>query len=120
MARYARFFTVAALVLLSAAGPVRAEDLSIEAYFDVTLARLELAATRWEQTRSGPTEEEMEALFAQHGTTTEAYHAYAGEHRQEVEGYLEANPEAREAVDALSARIQTAIDQASTEPTEEQ
>lgn len=119
MARYSRFFTVAALVLL-AAGPVRAEDLSTEAYFDVTLARLELAATRWEQARSGPAEEEMEALFAQHGTTTAAYHAYAGKHRQEVEGYLEANPDVRTAIDALQARIETAIDQASTEPTEGQ
>ena len=120
MSRYARIFTVAALVLFAAVGPVRAEDLSIETYFDVTLARLDLAAARWEQTRSGPTEEEMEGLFAQHGTTTEAYHAYAGEHRDEVEGYLEANPEVQDAVDALSARIRTAIDQASTEPTEEQ
>ena len=119
MARYALFFSVA-LVLLAAVGPVRAEALSIESYFDVTLARLELAAARWEQTRSGPTEEEMEALFAQHGTTTEAYHAYAGEHRDEVEGFLEANPELQAAVEALSARIRTAIDHASTEPTEEQ
>ena len=119
MARYALVFTVA-LVLLAAVGPVRAEDLSIETYFDITLARLELAAARWEQTQSGPTEEEMEALFAQHGTTTEAYHAYAGKHPDEVESFLEANPEWQAAVDALKARIRTAIDQASTEPTEEQ
>lgn len=120
MARYARHFIVAVLVLLAAAGPARAEDLSIEAYFDTTLARLELAATRWEQTGSGPTEEDMEALFAQHGTTTEAYHAYAGKHREEVQGYLEARPEVQQAIDALSARIRAAIDQASTEPTEGQ
>jgi hypothetical protein len=51
-----------------------------------------------------------------HDTTTEAY-AYAREHRQQVEGYLEANPEVQI---ALSVRIQSAIDQASTEPKEEQ
>lgn len=108
-------FPVLVLLLLLSPGVMKmagAEPLTLESYFEVTLARLDLVVGTWEQTGHGPGEEEEAVLFQQHGITTEAFYGFAGEHREEIAAYLEGHPDVQQAIDDLSARIQQLVAQA--------
>lgn len=114
MKRHYTFPALVLLVLLSpgAVGTAGAETLTLESYFEVALARLDLVVGTWEQTGHGPGEEEEAALFQQHGITPEAFYGFAGEHREEIAAYLEGHPDLQQAIDDLSARIQQLVAQA--------
>lgn len=110
-----RFFStlrpwIAASMLL-AAWPAAADDLTVERYVDVTIARLELAETTWTEEDRSPTQAEEDELFEIFATTAEAYLAFPAKHREAIEDYLEANPDLRDAIQTLSDLISQRIEQ---------
>ena len=102
-----RGLLIAALLLLSpAAGHA---ELSVASYVEVTIARLDLAATAWRDTGQPPPAEELDELYQSHGIDREAYLCFAGEKSREIEAYLEEHPELRDTIDSLSAEIRREI-----------
>jgi hypothetical protein len=89
----------------------RAADLTIAAYIELSLARLQLAKDTWEREQQAPSVDAEEALYQQYGITVVAYYAFAGAHRQEIEGYLAAHPEVQVQIDSLSERLHELIEQ---------
>jgi hypothetical protein len=88
-----------------------ATDLTVAAYIELSLARLQLAKDTWEREQQAPSGDAEEALYQQYGTTVMAYYAFAGAHRQEIEGYLGAHPEMQAQIDSLSERLHELIEQ---------
>jgi len=106
----------AAVLLGALALPAGAAELTLDLYFDVTVARLELIATSWETT-GAPLDEQQEAdLYVSHGTTSEDYLAFTGAHHAEIDGRLESDEALRQDIDALQARIEQAIAQREAQP----
>ena len=106
---------VALLVLLTVL-PAQAAELTVADYIDLTIARLELARKTWSEDRRSPVETEEAPLFEARGATAKAYFRFAGEHSQEIESHLEANPEQRDRIEALSREIHSLIEQAEVTP----
>lgn len=106
----------AAVLLGALALPVGAAELTLDLYFDVTVARLNLLATSWETTGAPPDEQQEADLFASHGTTSEDYLAYAGGHHAEIDDRLANDDALRQDVAALEARIEQAIAQTEAQP----
>lgn len=106
---------VALLVLLTAL-PAQATELTVADYIDLTIARLELARKTWSEDRRSPVETEEAPLFEARGTMAKAYFRFAGEHSQEIESHLEANPEQRDRIEALSREVRSLIEQAEVTP----
>ena len=101
------------LMALCSAAAAGAAELTVESYSAVSVAHLELIATRWEG-GNAPSEAEEDALFERHATTREAYYTFAGDHSDAIQSYLDANPEIRKTIEELSARIKMLIEQAET------
>jgi hypothetical protein len=101
---------VAAALLLLAL-PAVAAELTVASYVDLTIKRLELAYTTWSEEDRSPVETEEAALCQLYGATLEAYYAFAGEHRQEIEDYLSENTAKRDRIDSLAADIAAIIEQ---------
>ena len=91
------------LALLLGNGMVLAEDLRIEHYVELSIARLELAKESWTATQHPPTPEAMAALFAGYGIEESDYLAYGGTNRKSIAAYLAAHPQAKQRIEALSA-----------------
>lgn len=107
--RHSGLISLLLLVLCSAV--VQAAELTVESYSALAIAHLELIAKSWESGKA-PVEAEEDALFERHETTREAYYTFAGDHSNEIQSYLEANPEVRKTIEELSARIKKLIEQA--------
>jgi hypothetical protein len=90
----------------------RAADLTVAAYIELSLDRLQLAQATWERQQQAPSADAEEALYQQYGTTVMAYYAFAGAHRQEIEAYLAAHPEMQVQIDSRSDRLHELIEQA--------
>ena len=95
--------------LLIGHGLARAEELTLERYIALSIARLELAKQSWTTTRQPPAAQAVAALFAGYGIAETEYLAYTGAHRAAIEAYLAAHPDARQRIEALSADIDQAI-----------
>jgi hypothetical protein len=108
---FALAVTIAALILLSGL-PALAAELTVAGYVDLTIARLELAVKTWSEEGRSPVETEESALFEARGTTAKVYFHFAGAHRKEIAGYLEANTDKRDRIEALSRQVQGLIAQA--------
>jgi hypothetical protein len=80
-------------------------------YCELTIERLALAHDVWDTERRGLTPEDEAELWPMFGTTAEAYFAFAGSHRSEIDAYLAGNPAAREEIDFLRSRIDEIIEQ---------
>lgn len=106
----------AAVLLGALALPIGAAELTLDLYFDVTVARLELIATSWETTGAPPEEQQEADLFTSHGTTSEAYLAYAGGHHAEIDDRLANDDALRQDIAALVTRIDQAIAQTEAQP----
>jgi len=101
--------TLAALLLLSV--PVRADELTVASYVDLTIERLELAYDTWSQEGRSPVETEEAEVCQAYGTDLDAYYAFAGEHRREIEDYLADHDDERDTIDSLAADIAAVIEQ---------
>jgi hypothetical protein len=95
--------------LLTAHLAVQAEELTVEHYIALSIARLELAKQSWTATQQPPPADAVAALFAGYGVEETDYLAYTGAHREAIDAYLAAHPEAQAHIDALSADIDQAI-----------
>ena len=105
---------LAALLLLPALA--RAAELTLAAYVDLTIARLELARATWSEQGRSPVETEEAALFEAHGSTSRDYHGFAGKHEQEIGSYLEEHTAKRDQIEALSREIERLIEQSEVNP----
>jgi len=90
-------------------GTAAAEDLPLEQYFDLSIARLELSKAAWSTTQAPPTAEAMAGLFTEHGIDEADYLAYTSEHREAIDAYLAAHPDDAQRIEALSTDIEQAI-----------
>ena len=85
-------------------------QLSVVDYIELSIARLELARTNWNEEGRGLTEAEEAALFDSFGTTAETYYDYAGEMAEEIAAYLDDNPKLADLIESLSAEIRSLIE----------
>jgi len=95
--------------LLSAHMAVQAEELSVERYIELSIARLELAKQSWTTTRQPPPVEAVATFFAGYGVEETDYLAFTGANHEAIDAYLAAHPDAKARIDALSADIDQAI-----------
>lgn len=95
-------------LFLVTAVPTRA-GLAVEAYIELTIARLELVESALRESGGPPTEEELDELYAAHGTDREEYFCYSGGQRRRVEAYLRNHPELRDQIESLSASIRREV-----------
>lgn len=100
---------LAALLLLAL--PALAEELTVASYVDLTIERLELAHHTWSAEGRSPVETEEAELCHPYGTDLDAYYAFAGEHRQEIEDYLAEHTAKRDTIDSLAADVAAVIEQ---------
>jgi len=111
---------VSALCVLGAAAAASAADEEqLASYCDLTVAHLVLVRDTLQQGRMLTAAEEH-GFFGGRGTTPEAYYAFAGENRQELEDYLAANPETSDQIEALRQEIEALIAAAETAAAEGQ
>ena len=85
--------------------------LDVEGYVELTIARLELIEESWREKDQPPSNEELEALYEEHGTDRETYFCFSGEKKRAIDAYLEKHPEQRETVETLAAAIRQRITQ---------
>lgn len=97
------------VALLLGHGLAVGEELTIDRYIELSIARLELAKQSWTTTQQPPAAEAVAALFAGYGVEETDYLAYTGANREAIDAYLEAHPDAQQRIDALSADIDQAI-----------
>jgi hypothetical protein len=97
------------IALLIVNGSVLAEELPVERYVELSIARLELAKASWTATHQPPTTEALASLLAQYGIEPTDYLAYGGANREAIDAYLVENPEIQQRINVLSADIDQAI-----------
>jgi hypothetical protein len=120
--------------LLTVGQIIRAADgttLSIDGYFELTKARLELAEKEWQErvtsaneangdravllARSAAITKQYAAsqseLHSQFGVTPQTFLAFGSDHAQEVASYLEENTDVERDLSAVRQRIQILMDQ---------
>ena len=97
------------MALLMVTGMVLAEDLSIDRYIELSIARLEMAKASWTTSQLPPSEEASAALFSSYGIEEVDFVAYAGGNREAIDAYLAAHPDLKLRIDTLSAEITAAI-----------
>lgn len=90
-------------------GTAAADDLTLEQYIDLSIARLELSRAAWSASQAPPTSEAMAELFAEYGIEEAAYLTYTSEHSEAIDAYLAAHPDDAQRIEALSANIDQAI-----------
>jgi hypothetical protein len=105
------WFSACVLVLVGGQR-IRAAELSVEAYWELSVARLQLAEEAWGQASRSPTADEEARLWQRYGTTAAEYYAFGSTHRDEVAQYLAAYPDIGAEVERLSARLEELIEQA--------
>jgi hypothetical protein len=125
------FFFTSLLLGLAAAPEARQSGLTVEAYCQLTKSLMESSVQEWEErvevatSHQGDRKElaakleavterrrpQRDEVYSQYGLNPGADLRYASEHRAEIEGYLEENPEVREALDSLKTRVNTLIQQ---------
>ena len=110
MTRIGALLLAATLLLVPGTTPLRAEDLSVESYCNLSLERLKKAVAAWEETGKGLAPAEEDVLFEKHGTTREVYFAFASDQREEIQSYLDVNPELRKDIEDLSDRLRRLIE----------
>ena len=103
-----RLVLLFAMLLHLFAAPGHAE-LNVATYIELTIARLELIDTAWQETDEPPGEEELDELYASYETDREAYFCFSGEMKDEIEAYLEKNTDLRDTIESLSAAIRQRI-----------
>ncbi len=125
--------TLALLLLVSLASVARAQakEISVEDYYRLTVSLMELSVQEWqertpvaEKTKSD--RKKLEAAlqdvtkkyrdlrgekFKQFGLDQSAYLHYTTDHKTEIDGYLEDNPEVQQAIDDLKKQINNLIEQ---------
>lgn len=106
----------AAAGLLLAAPPAAAAELTVAVYVDLTIGRLELAHDTWTQEGRSPAETEEAEVCRLYDTDLDAYYAFAGAHREEIEDYLDELPEKRQRIETLAAEIAATIEQKEAQP----
>lgn len=97
--------------LLLSGTEVRAAELTTEQYVNLTVTRLQRAKSALEQERRALTEDDLQGLWQQAGTTAEEYYEFMGAHRESVEGYLATHPEVKVQIEALGGQIGILIKQ---------
>lgn len=107
-------FALTLVLLLAPIAPLVAQ-MSVADYIELSIARLELARDTWSEEGRGPTEAEEGDLCTDHGTTAEAYYAFAGEMADEMDSFLDENSHLRDTIEALSAEIRSLIESAEEE-----
>lgn len=88
-----------------------AAELTVPSYVDLTIDRLELAYATWSQEGRSPVETEEAAVCQLYETTLDAYYAFAGGHKQEIEDYLAEHTDKRDTIESLAADIAAIIEQ---------
>lgn len=91
--------------------PALAAELTVASYVDLTIERLELAYRTWSEEGRSPVETEEADVCQLYETTLDAYYAFAGDHKQEIEDYLAEHTDKRDTIDSLAADIAAIIDQ---------
>jgi ABC-type transporter Mla subunit MlaD len=109
---------------------VAGADLSVEQYWQLTKARLELSSMDWQERLTAATQangnretliEQSAAIAAIYrtrhdqllttfGVTQQAYRHYAADHAREIESFLDGHAELKRELDDLRKTIQTSID----------
>lgn len=102
---------ISVTLLLTGGEQVGAADLSVATYCELSVVRLQLAVTTWEQLGRSPTEDEEVSLWQRYGTTAEEYYAFGSAHRDEVDQYLAVYAAVETEVERLSARLEELIEQ---------
>ena len=95
--------------------PTAGAELTVAAYVDITIARLELAKTSWGEQGQSPGQAKEDELFERYGTTAESYYAFPAFNRREIDAYLDENEELKDAIESLSESIRQLIEQAEEE-----
>lgn len=86
-----------------------AEELSLERYIQLSIARLELSKQSWSADNLPPSREAMATLFAEYGISETGYLAYTNANRDVIDAYLAAHPDVAQQIERLSADIDSAI-----------
>lgn len=143
--RTTRLLPLLCLLLLQppAAAAARAPggELTVADYCELTRALLELSAREWQERvdaaaqKKGDRKEMLRTLervaksyraqqdevYGRFGMSAREDLRYASDHQSEIESYLEENPEVRDSIESLKARIDALIEQfesAAAGPTE--
>jgi hypothetical protein len=118
------------LVAVSLATAAEGADFSVEQYWQLTKARLELASTEWRERIRSATEANgnREALIAQStaiaaayrtrhdqllttfGVTQQAYLHFATDHAREIDSFLEGHADLKRDLADLRKNIESSID----------
>ena len=89
----------------------RSEDLTVAAYVQMSVARLELVLDTLTRENRVPTPLEEGLLWQRYGSTANAFYSFRSQHAQAVDDYLAANPEVAAQIDQLSADVKSRVSQ---------
>jgi hypothetical protein len=108
--------TVAAMLGTLLATTVQAQDLTVDGYIALTVARLQAAEYAWLRHGRAPTSADTETLWTKYATTPADYVAFGSRNRLAVEAYLARNPAIRADIEQRSQRIRALVSQTETKP----
>jgi hypothetical protein len=99
-----------AVALLALGAQVSADPLTVEAYCDLTVERMQLAAFTWGTEARPPYATEEEELWSRYRTTPQEYYGFMGIQGAAVKEYLSANPYVQKEIDELAVIIGNAVE----------